>query len=173
MEEESDIDLNGGYTSHFELYLKAMQDIGADTTVIQELVSSVRRGGEINRIIDDSKLPNYLKSFLLTTAEIITSKSNPKIASSIYFARENLIPVIFPGFIENINEINSRCKMFQYYLERHVELDSNSHSKLARQALISICGNDKAKWEEAEKSAKISLKARLVLWDGIISKLNA
>ena len=40
--EESDIDMNGNRTSHFELYLQAMEQCGADIYQIQSFITSLQ-----------------------------------------------------------------------------------------------------------------------------------
>jgi hypothetical protein len=45
--EESDEDGRGGYTSHFELYLRAMCACGASTTQIDNFIHSLRNGSGV------------------------------------------------------------------------------------------------------------------------------
>ncbi len=173
LEEESDM-INGQPISHFELYLKAMEDVGADTTKINKAVQIARsNNSSINEVYAPLGVPDFVKSFLDTTFEIIESDSQAEIASSIYFARENLIPVIFPELLKNIKASNLSFENFTFYLERHIELDSGSHSILAKNTLLTICDNSKSLWSEAHISAQKSLKARIKLWDGIYSKILA
>ena len=42
--EESDIDENGKAVSHFELYLRAMEDIGANTSAITTFINQLEQG---------------------------------------------------------------------------------------------------------------------------------
>ena len=42
--EESDVDENGHAVSHFELYLQAMEDIGADTRAITSYIKKLNKG---------------------------------------------------------------------------------------------------------------------------------
>ena len=45
--EETDVDADGNYKSHFEMYLDAMEDIGADTTQIKQFVELLEKGQTI------------------------------------------------------------------------------------------------------------------------------
>ena len=43
--EESDVDPRGGRIAHFDLYLRAMREAGADTSAVEKALASVRAGG--------------------------------------------------------------------------------------------------------------------------------
>jgi hypothetical protein len=174
LEEESDMLPNGKSMSHYELYLSAMKEVGCSIEKIQELIRQVNDGERsIRKICKDINLPEFVISFLETTFSIVKSKSKCKLSSSIYFAREGLIPVIFPKILKSIGVNTNNYKDFKFYLERHIFLDKGkgegSHSDLARQTLIEFCGGDETNWDKAKKSAIDSLNARIILWDGILS----
>lgn len=46
--EESDIDIFGNRKSHFEMYLDAMKQCGADTSQIEKFTSSLKFSGDFN-----------------------------------------------------------------------------------------------------------------------------
>ena len=75
--------------------------------------------------------------------------------------------------LDNLNkESDGRLEEFKYYLERHIELDGDDHGPMAARLLKSLCGDDKAKWEKAEKAAVDCLVARRQLWDGIYEEID-
>ena len=39
--------------------------------------------------------------------------------------------------------------------------------------LAKLCGEDPAKWAEAEEAARAALTARITLWDGVVEDLVA
>ena len=43
---------------------------------------------------------------------------------------------------------------------------------MALRMISELCGNDEAKWKEAERAATFALESRLRLWDGILAYLN-
>lgn len=172
LEEESDILPDGQTLSHFELYLNAMKEIGASTKQIETILDRVECGENlIENLTKDMDIPNFVTDFMKTTFAISKSGSLSKIASTIYFARENLIPVIFPGTLEFIEGNRDEYISFEFYVKRHIELDSGSHSILAKNSLLAICGNNEPLWRDAETAALDSLKARINLWNGIADKL--
>ena len=164
LEEESDVDLNGKPASHYEMYLDAMKQCGADTVAIENFVSNV----------SSNYIPNVnvaVDAFLKCTFDIIDSNEAHKIAAAFTFGREDLIPDMFTAIVKEYNTDNKLDK-FVYYLERHIELDGGEHGPLALQLISDLCGENEKKWKEAEEAAILSLTARKNLWDAICSKLR-
>ena len=62
---------------------------------------------------------------------------------------------------------------FNYYLERHIELDRDSHGPIAIDMVRELCGNDQIKWDEAGQAAISSIQARIKLWDDLMIELKA
>ncbi|MBU46020.1 MAG: heme oxygenase [Flavobacteriales bacterium] len=164
LEEESDIDQDGNPSSHYEMYLDAMQECGADTSNIKKFVANVteKKIPKVSKGIDD---------FLKCTFDVIESKEAHKIAAAFTFGREDLIPDMFTSIVEEYNTDNNLNK-FVYYLERHIELDGGEHGPLALQLICDLCGDDSKKWLEVEETAIACLIARKKLWDVILVKLN-
>ncbi len=60
----------------------------------------------------------------------------------------------------------------RYYLRRHIGLDEGEHGPMAVRLVMSLCGNDEARWQEAEEAAVTALEARRDLWDGVHARLK-
>ena len=163
LEEESDIDIDGNASSHYEMYLEAMKQCGANTSPIEDFVSTISSGNipSVNQGVD---------SFLRSTFDVIDSKEPHKIASAFTFGREDLIPDMFTSIVEQYNT-NNKLDKFVYYLERHIELDGGEHGPLALQLISDLCGNDESKWNEVQEVAISSLIARKKLWDEVLCQL--
>lgn len=163
LEEESDIDIDGNASSHYEMYLEAMKQCGANTSPIEDFVSTISSGNipSVNQGVD---------SFLISTFDVIDSKEPHKIASAFTFGREDLIPDMFTSIVEQYNT-NNKLDKFVYYLERHIELDGGEHGPLALQLISDLCADDENKWNEVEEVAVSSLIARKRLWDEVFSQL--
>ncbi len=164
LEEESDVDELGNPSSHFEMYLEAMKQCGANTLDIKEFISKVSIDNipSVNAGVDE---------FLNTTFNIINSDAPHKIAAAFTFGREDLIPDMFTAIVKEYNTDNKLDK-FVYYLERHIELDGGEHGPLALQLISDLCGEDDQKWEEAEKTAINCLTARKKLWDFVLTRIR-
>jgi len=164
LEEESDVDAHDIPSSHYEMYLDAMKQCGANTEPIERFVEKVNKD-------NIPSVSNAIDHFLSTTFNVINSNEAHKIASAFTFGREDLIPDMFTAIVEEYNTENNLDK-FVYYLERHIELDGGDHGPLALELISNLCGNDEKKWKEVEETAIASLIARKKLWDEVSSKLN-
>jgi len=163
LEEESDIDIDGEPASHYEMYLEAMKQCGANITPIENFISNA----------SPNNIPfvnNDINTFLKSTFDVIDSNQPHKIAAAFTFGREDLIPDMFTAIVEEYNTDNKLDK-FVYYLERHIELDGGEHGPLALQLVSDLCNNDNVKWKEVEETAITSLIARKKLWDAICMQL--
>ena len=164
LEEESDVDSAGNPSSHYEMYLEAMKECGANTNEIDKFVNSV---SDLNL----PKVNTAIDSFLATTFDILNSGEAHKIASAFTFGREDLIPDMFTAIVNDLSKENKLDK-FVYYLERHIELDGGEHGPLALELISNLCGDDKQKWKEVEETAIACLVARKELWDLVLKGLN-
>jgi hypothetical protein len=164
LEEESDVDSAGNPSSHYEMYLDAMKECGANTNEIDKFVNSV---SDLNL----PKVNTAIDSFLATTFDILNSGEAHKIASAFTFGREDLIPDMFTAIVNDLSKEHKLDK-FVYYLERHIELDGGEHGPLALELISNLCGEDKQKWKEVEETAIACLVARKELWDLVLKGLN-
>lgn len=172
--EESDHDGEGGYASHFELYLRSMRQCGACTLAIDDFLNRLRRGKLVMGALEATSIPASARRFVRHTFQIIDSENLPMIASAFTFGREDLLPDVFRRIVESLNtESAGRLQGFKYYLERHIELDADEHGPMAARLLSSLCGSDDSKWQQAEEAAVDSLTARRELWDGIYAAVKS
>lgn len=171
--EESDVDSNGERKSHFELYIDAMKQCGADTTQIENFINELKHSGDFKNAYTLSDAPKEVQDFINFTFQIVAGKKDYLQASVFTFGREDLIPGMF---ISIINEIHKNfpedISIFKYYIERHIEVDGDHHSHLALQMTANLCGDNEQFWKEAEEAAILSLKSRITLWDGIYNQLS-
>ncbi|MBV7528706.1 DUF3050 domain-containing protein [Chitinophaga sp. sic0106] len=169
--EESDVDMDGNRCSHFELYEKAMQQAGADTSGIQSLINGALAGNNIKDSIAAAELPEGVKGFLRFTFEVIASGKAHIMAAVFTFGREDLIPDMFYALVKELDKkFPGKLTTFIYYLERHIEVDGDHHSQLAMQMVQELCGNDEQKWNEAAQYAQQSLVWRHQLWSAILDE---
>ena len=167
--EESDVDEHDNRISHFELYLKAMRQMGASTNLIDTLMSEIAKGKSINDAIKEARLPEKVKAFLQYTFDIAQNAPLHVKAAVFTFGREDLIPDMFTEILHKIYaEHPDKVSTFKYYIERHIEVDGGHHSQLALEMVAELCGNDDAKWQEASQASLKALEIRAQLWDAIL-----
>jgi len=169
--EESDVDLSGESKSHFEMYLDAMGRMGSDTQKIEIFMSKITQNMPVSEALDFAEVPDAVKNFVKVTFDTIYSSDAHKIASAFTFGREDLIPDMFIEIIQQTHEQES-FEDFLYYLNRHVELDGDSHGPLSLEMIVELCGDDQQKWSEVLATAKASLEVRISLWDYIADTIS-
>lgn len=170
--EESDIDPTGKRMSHFEMYLAAMQQSGASTEEIQQVLHTIRQGVKPAEAMEEAGAAAEAIAFVKHTFEVIAGGKPHVMASVFTFGREDLIPEMFYGLVRDLGErFPDKYGLFQYYLQRHIEIDGDHHSQLALQMVAHLCGDDPEKWQEAGEAAVKSLEQRLELWNGIARRL--
>jgi hypothetical protein len=170
--EESDVDKHGNRISHFELYLQAMQDAGANTLPISQMVEMIMQTSDVNIAIKQN-LSKAAQNFVNNTFEIINTDKSHVLASVFTFGREDLIPDMFHAIVEKMTKANpEKLDTFKYYLDRHIEVDGGHHSELALKMTTELCGENQYKWEEATDYAIKSLIARKELWDATLEAIK-
>ncbi len=94
--EETDEIAPGRFVSHFDLYLAAMTEIGADTGPVRQFVVGT------------------LRTCAASTLEV---------AASFLLGREDLVPAMFRPMLAELEKAGVKCDTYRLYLERHVYLD--------------------------------------------------
>jgi hypothetical protein len=171
--EESDVDEEGVRTSHFELYIKAMDQAEANTEPILGLIRALQTGSTIAYALEDMEIPHAARKFMNFTFETIATGKPHLMAAVFTFGREDLIPDMFISLIKELKvQFPDKVDIFQYYIERHIEVDGGHHAALAHQMTIELCGNDESKWQEATEAVKKALEVRIALWDAIHQQID-
>jgi hypothetical protein len=170
--EESDLDSSGNRKSHFELYLEAMHQCGANTSQIEEFIAILKTTGDFNSAFIASGTPKEARDFVEFTFKTIASNKDHLQAAIFTFGREDLIPGMFLSIVNDIHKsFPGSVSIFKYYLERHIEVDGGHHSHLALEMTSKLCGSNEQFWEEAEQATIESLQKRIDLWDGVYKQL--
>lgn len=170
--EESDLDNNNIPKSHFSMYLDSMDEVGADRNNIDDLLLSIEGGQTVEDVLSRLKIDARIKKFVNYTFKIINTSKSHLIASSFTYGREDVIPEIFINLVEELDSKNNKYSAFKYYLERHIEIDGDTHGPIALEMMHDLCGNDLDKWTEALACGEESLKHRIELWDAINSTIK-
>lgn len=165
--EESDVDALGNKKSHFEMYLDAMEQCGADTQEIARFTTALKSGADLKTAYQAAGTPQEAIDFVNFTFEVINGGQHHVQASTFTFGREDLIPNMFLSIVNDLNKkFPDQISLFKYYLDRHIEVDGDHHSHLALEMTADLCGADEARWKAAEEMSMESLRKRIRLWDG-------
>ncbi|RZK62740.1 MAG: DUF3050 domain-containing protein [Hymenobacter sp.] len=172
LEEETDVDPEGQATSHFELYLRAMREAGADTAPAERLLAALAGGASVPAALAAADAPVAVQEFVKHTFGVVASGEPHLVAAAFTFGREDVIPDMFRNLVADLGErFPDQLGTFTYYLNRHIELDEDNHAPLAQQMVRDLCGTDPQRWQQAADIAAQGMAARVALWDGIAAAL--
>ena len=171
--EETDLAFDGSRQSHFEMYLDAMQECGANTTTITAFLENVKATQNIFVSIKQSDLHPNVKAFLDFTFRVIEEGKPHQIAAAFTFGREDLIPSMFTEILKNFqtNFPETKLNKLVYYFERHIELDADEHGPMAMQMITELCDTE-TKWKEVKEISIQALEKRIGLWDAIEAQME-
>ena len=164
--EETDVGPDGRPASHLELYLGAMAEVGADTTQFEDFLASLREGTTSARALRRVGAPRCAADFVRRTLEVALSGSTTVVLANFFYGRENVIPSMFQGLLQNWGIARSAAPRFVYYLDRHIELDGDSHGPAAASIIQRTLERDPQQTAIMRAAALDSLSARQNLWDG-------
>lgn len=164
--EESDKTPSGKSSSHFELYLQAMEEIQADTTQIRRFISLLKNGTNYLEALQTVNAPKAAIEFTKSTIETALHGTTAQVLGSFFYGRENVIPEMFEALLKDWNINKDNAPIFVFYLERHIELDSGDHGPAAQRMIENLCPTNKQKMEVYTAAQKAVL-ARIQLWDSL------
>ncbi|MBC98694.1 MAG: hypothetical protein CME63_13170 [Halobacteriovoraceae bacterium] len=153
--EESDVDQFGEPCSHFELYLRAMEEVGANTAAIKDFLNT----------FNTELIPSGAREFVEFNLDLAMNGRIEEVAASFFYGREKLLPDVFREMVKVLKSENIECPTLLYYFERHIEVDGYSHGPLAMKCLKEICGNNETKTLRAQYAGVQSLRMRCKMWD--------
>jgi len=170
--EESDVDGAGIRKSHYEMYLEAMDQCGADTTAIYAFIASLKETGDLDTAYTAGRVPKEAQEFVNFTFGVINGGQSHLQSAAFTFGREDLIPNMFISIVGDLNrKFPDQLSLIKYYLDRHIEVDGDHHSHLALDMTAELCGDNEAYWKAAEEITVMSLKQRINLWNGVYEEI--
>ena len=169
--EESDEDGLGGYLSHFELYREAMAECGADVAPISAFLTKIQDGIRPLEALHQVNVPASVYNFVATSLDLAEFGTTFEVSSAFFYGREDIIPDMFRTIIQELS-LKAKMDRFLYYLNRHIEVDSNQHGPWAHQLLTQLIGDDQDRALAAERAAIRALKSRIALWDGVWQEVS-
>lgn len=169
--EETDDAPGGRHMSHYELYVESMREVGADPAAVEKLMDLLRQGDSIEAALDKAGADPAAARFVTATINTALKGSLPQVLGSFFYGRENVIPQMFRRLLERWKIDASKAPVFVFYLERHIELDSERHGPLA-EGIIAELVKDEAAQLELLNAALAAVRQRHALWDGVLERLK-
>ena len=156
--EESDLDQHGRPVSHFELYLGAMDEIGASTSEIHDFLATM----------DMKAIPTGAREFVQKNLDVAMNGHVVEVAASFFFGREKLIPEMFTSIVETLEREKIEAPTLMYYLKRHIEVDGDEHGPMALKCFSALTGDQEKLIRLGHQSGLDALRARKELWDHVL-----
>jgi hypothetical protein len=106
---------------------------------------------------------------------LANSGSTEEVLAAFFYGREDIIPEMFRRLLDTLygaEHDNDRLRHFIYYIDRHIELDGDSHGPMGRELLEELLANSPHRVERARRAACSSIEARIRLWNGTLGKLR-
>jgi hypothetical protein len=171
--EESDDRLQHGHYSHFELYLDAMREIGADTAKIEHFVALQQTGTHYRTALHHVDADQAASGFVIHTLETALHAPAHCVAAAFLHGRESVIPQMFQRILDDWGITGNQAPTFRYYLQRHIEVDSEDHGPAAEELLARLIEGDEQRQNEVYASAIAAVESRITLWDTLRQSMRA
>lgn len=165
--EESDDRPGQGHYSHFELYLDAMREIGASTEAVERFVALQQEGVNFDTALQSVDADPAAAGFVRHTLQTAVHAPAHCVAAAFLHGRESVIPRMFQRILDDWGIGIEQAPTFRYYLERHIEVDSEDHGPAAENLLARLIDGDPRREEEVYAAAIAAVDSRIALWDGL------
>lgn len=194
LEELTDEHPDGHFVSHFELYLEAMEKAGADQKAILYFLEELKSGKAWPKALENLQpkkkslfsgakqrptAPSEALEFTRSTLEICESPLNRRVAA-FTLGRETVLPTLFQKTLNLLATVPaaadaqdpSDLSMLKYYLDRHIELDGDSHGPMCARLFTRYCMKDAATKSDSFYTLCEVIDQRISLWDSVEKKIT-
>ena len=170
--EESDEHPRQGYCSHFELYLEAMAEVGANTCAINHFIALQRQGLDASAALLEVAAPAGVARFVSATLHIALSAPTHCVAAAFLHGREHVIPAMFKHLLQSDELIQHQAPTLYGYLARHIELDTEDHAPAAQLLLERLVSADPTYPPQAHDTALAAVESRITFWNQVRASLQ-
>jgi hypothetical protein len=169
--EEGDDGPDGRPASHFEIYLQAMEEAGANATPIRTFTSEIAAGSPWEVSLQRVPVPFAAADFVRTTMEVVGRPLWARVAA-FTIGREEVIPSMFSSLIGELDRRRPQLTRLRWYLQRHVDVDGGRHGPMSTRLFQRVClVDDETRRRSVEVGLEV-LRARAALWDAVLAALT-
>lgn len=169
--EESDVLPTGEIMSHFEMYLLAMKEIGAEPTEFNSFYEALQVHG-VEKALEQEGIDPAIKNFVTSTINTSVNGKFAEVLGSFFFGREDSIPEMFGNLLKTWNIDEQVAPTFVYYLKRHIELDGDTHGPAVQKIMAEQLGDCSNGWGVLFNAAIEAADLRIALWDALEVELS-
>lgn len=170
--EESDETLDHSHASHYDLYLEAMEEVGAQPHEMREFLSELAATGDVPEALRRAHVPMPIGDFVRATLATAESGTTAEVLGSFFYGRENVIPRMFQALLSKWTIDESTVPTLVYYLKRHIELDGDAHGPAAEKIIDEIVGENLELRLSLVRASISAVQARIALWDALAHTLK-
>lgn len=172
LEGETGIAPDGRCLSHFELYLSAMEEIGADTFSIKVFVDLVAANMSIEDALKIANVPSAVQKLVIENIHVAASGSVEEVLGSFVYGREHTIPRIFQCFLSNWEIEKSVIPKFIFYLQHHIYFDTDEYRSIAMKLLTEQVNNNEMRFNMSLNSALAAIEQRIYFLEALACQLE-
>ena len=170
LEEEVDEQNDGTLISHMEIYLEAMQDLGADVGPIMSFFDLLESGKDWVEAARQAHFPIESQLYFEKINVFFESPVHER-AALLFYEGEPYVPDSFLNKLNVLSQTAKTARLLEYF-EKHIEgLKRPGFSAIGRLVEL-FCGDDEDLNAAAEARAEEAMKIRLEFWGQIAGKLS-
>jgi hypothetical protein len=94
------------------------------------------------------------------------------VAAAFLHGRESIIPSMFERLLQGSEIIDRQAPTLGYYLNRHIELDTQGHEPAAQRMLQGLTLSAPEYQQQAVETAINAVENRIKLWDDVRTLLQ-
>lgn len=158
-----------GYCSHFDLFLGAMEEVGAYTRPARELVAATERLAPLPRV---EGVPEEAYDFLEDTLCLAEWGRPHQVVAGFALGRKTGVPAMLREVGDRLGLGRTEAPLLQAYLDRHPP-GGDMREPILRELLSTLIAGDPGAWRETVQAARAAVGARSRLWAGIAGGLRA
>ncbi len=171
--ENESIDLaNNTYLSHFELYLCAMEEIGANTFSIRTFVDLIAANMPLQDALKISNSPPAIEEFVLTNTHIAISGSVEEVLGCMIYAHEYIFPKSFIHSSAGSALSRFAEEKFSLYLKMCCSTDPHQRHLDITNLLIEQTNGNESCLKTCLDAALGAIKRQANLWDSLACKIE-
>lgn len=167
IEEEFEEQADGSLLSHLELYLEAMQAVGADMGPTMSLFDMVEAGESWKIGLQQSNFPSLAARYARCILSFADRPLHER-AALLFYEGEPFIP---DNFLAQLAGLPGTEGLVEYF-ERHIEGLKKPGFSASGRLVELFCGDDAQLNDEAEKAAELIMNLRIELWNEISDQIE-
>lgn len=170
LDEEVEEQSDGTLLSHMEIYIEAMQDLGANMEATVSFFDLLEAGADWRVAIQQAGFPeaatNYARRILSCLGRPLHER-----AAVLFYEGEPYIPDSFLTLLANPRQAPQADRLLEYF-ERHIEGIKRPGFSSSGRLVELFCGDDLDMNDDAEGIAEEAMKARIDLWNSLAEQLE-